>query len=299
MHVGFIGLGRMGFPMLSNLCAARHKLTVFDSNGGPLARAAELEGVTAGENAAHVAGQCDVLFTVLPNDDIVREVYMGTGGIAEGAREGLVTCDCSTVSPDVSEQLGIALAEKGVSHMDTPMLGSQPQAVDGEIFFIVAGDASKLDQVAPLLEVMGKQHMHVGRQQGTANRIKLIHNMLGAVNSVAVAESLALCKSAGIDAETFCRVVCEGNGMARTTYFEKRAQRVSQGNFEPTFILDLMLKDTTLALKLINQQNVPTPIMNETRSTYDEAARAGWGQEDFSAVSRVMEKRIGRKLFGD
>jgi 3-hydroxyisobutyrate dehydrogenase len=155
-----------------------------------------------------------------------------------------------------------------------------------------------MTQIAPLLEVMGKQHMHVG-SHGTANRIKLIHNMLGAVNSVAVAESLALCKSAGIDAETFCRVVREGNGMARTTYFDKRAQRVSQGNFEPTFLLGLMLKDTSLALNLIDQAKVPTPIMNETRATYEEAQRAGWGQEDFSAVSRVMEKRLGRKLFGD
>lgn len=298
MNVGFIGLGRMGFPMLSNLCAAGHKLIVFDRNGGALARAAELEGVTAGESAAHVAGKCDVLFTVLPNDDIVREVYTGQAGIAEGAREGLVTCDCSTVSPEVSEELGAALTAKGISHMDTPMLGSQPQAVDGTIFFIVAGDAGKLDRVVPLLEAMGKQHMHVGGH-GAANRIKLIHNMLGAVNSVAVAESLALCKSAGIDAETFYRVVCEGNGNARTAYFEKRAQRVSQGNFEPAFSLDLMLKDTSLALKLIDRQGVPTPIMHETRSTYDEAARAGWGDEDFSAVSRVMEKRLGRKLFGD
>lgn len=296
MNVGFIGLGTMGFPMASNLANSGHNLIVFDSDAGVRERAAGLNGAAAAKSPGDAAARSDALFTVLPNDDAVREVYLGGEGIVEGAREGLVTCDCSTVSPEVSETLNATLSDRGVAHMDTPMLGSQPQAVDGEIFFIVGGDEGRLGEIAPLLDIMGKQHIHVGAS-GTGNRIKLIHNVLGAVNSVAVAESLAVCKSAGVDAETFYQVVCQGNGMAYNTYFGKRAQRVSGDNFDPTFTLDLMLKDVTLALKLIGDAGVPTPIMNETRATYDEGARAGWGKEDFSAVSRVIEKRIGKKLF--
>ena len=82
------------------------------------------------------------MFTCLPNDAIVREVYLGANGIAGGARAGLVTCDCSTVSPESTLELHRALATKGITHLDTPMLGSQPQAVSGEIFFIVGGDAA-------------------------------------------------------------------------------------------------------------------------------------------------------------
>lgn len=302
MDIGFIGLGRMGHPMAANLAAAGHALTVFDSSPRAMERATGLAGVTAASNASEVAARSVVLFTVLPSDEIVREVYTGNGGILEGVSEeagaGLVTCDCSTVSPECSEQLSVALAEKGIRHMDTPMLGSQPQAVDGEIFFIAAGDPEPMKIISPLLDVMGKQSMYVGAS-GMANRIKLIHNMLGAVNATAVAETLALCKSAGVDAETLYQVVCEGNGMARTTYFEKRAQLVSQGHFDPTFTLGLMFKDTDLALKMIDKANIPTPIMKETKNTYEEALQAGWEEQDFSAVSHVIEKRIGKKLFGD
>ena len=297
MNVGFIGLGRMGHPMAANLAAAGHALTVFDSNPQAMERATGIAGATAASSASEVAAQSAVLFTVLPSDEVVREIYTGGGGVLEGASAGLVTCDCSTVSPECSEQLSAALAAKSIRHMDTPMLGSQPQAVAGEIFFIAAGDAETMKIISPLLDVLGKQSMYVGAS-GMGNRIKLIHNMLGAVNSAAVAETLALCKSAGVDAETLYQVVCQGNGMARTTYFEKRAQLVSQGQFDPTFTLGLMFKDTDLALKMIDKANIPTPIMKETRATYEEGLQAGWEDEDFSAVSHVIEKRIGKKLFG-
>ncbi|MCZ6628336.1 MAG: NAD(P)-dependent oxidoreductase [SAR324 cluster bacterium] len=297
MKIGFIGLGRMGYPMARNLAGAGHELLVFDSHSMAMESLREEAGVTPMAGVGEVAAQTQIVFTVLPNNDIVREVYLGAEGIAAGAREGTVTCDCSTVGPEVSEEISAALHPKGVTHFDTPMLGSQPQAVDGEIFFIVAGDAAQLGKAAPLLEVMGKMHMHVG-PSGTANRIKLIHNALGAVNSVAVAESLALCARLEVDPEIFYQVVSNGGGMAYSTYFGKRAQRVSAGQFDPTFTLELMLKDVGLALQLAEQAHVPVPIMEETRQTYQEGADNGWGQDDFSAVSRVIEKRMGKKLFG-
>lgn len=297
MQVGFIGLGTMGFPMARNLAAAGYELSVCDNRPQVLRDAEALPSVTALGSPREVAAKSDVLFTVLPNDDIVREVYLGAEGIAAGIRADSVTCDCSTVSPEVSESLSEALNTRGVTHMDTPMLGSQPQAAEGQIFFIVAGEQAQLARIAPLLDVMGKTHMHVG-PSGTANRIKLIHNALGAVNSAAVAESLALCIRAEVDPEIFYQVVCNGGGMAYSTYFDKRAQRVTRGDFSPTFTLNLMLKDLGLAHALAQRADVPVPIMEETLRTYREAAENGWGGEDFSAVSRVIEKRIGKKLFG-
>ena len=97
MKVGFIGLGTMGFPMCSNLSSAGHGIIVFDSNSATLERAAELEGAAVVDSPEETARGADVVFTVLPNDQIVREVYLGDGGIAAGAHSGLVTCDCSTV----------------------------------------------------------------------------------------------------------------------------------------------------------------------------------------------------------
>jgi 3-hydroxyisobutyrate dehydrogenase len=179
--------------------------------------------------------------------------------------------------------------------MDTPMLGSLPQAIEGQIFFIVGGDPESLPRITPYLDIMGKLNMHVG-PSATGNRIKLIHNGLAAVTSVAVAEALAMAVQSGVNPEVFFEVVRNGGGMAYGTYFERRAKRIFDGEFSPTFMLELMRKDATLAAQLAEQAKVPAPLLKETQATYDEAFQAGWGREDFSAVTHVIERRIGRKL---
>lgn len=295
--VGFIGLGTMGGPMAANLAKARVPLVVFDTSATASRRLAQLDSVAVASTPGGVAGRVGVLFTCLPNDAAVHEVYLGRDGVLGGARPGLVTCDCSTVSPETTLAVAAALGARGVHHMDTPMLGSQPQAVSGEIFFIVAGEQSRLDVIRRYLDVMGRLHMYVG-PSGTANRVKLLHNGLAAVVSVAVAEALAVCVTSGVDPRTFDEVVRNGGGMAYGTYFERRVRRILDGDFSPTFTAELMRKDAGLDLELARAAGVPTPMLEEARRTYDEAVAAGWGGEDFSAVTHVVEKRIGRPLSG-
>ena len=296
-RVGFIGLGTMGMPMAANLARAGVELVVHDASPPALTAAARLPGASAAGSVAEVAARAGVVFTCLPNDAIVREVYLGAEGIASAAPAGLVTCDCSTVSPDVTTAVHAGLKARGADHLDTPMLGSQPQAVDGQIFFIVGGEAARVPTVAPYLAIMGKMHMYVG-SSGMGNRVKLIHNGLAAVTAVAVAEALAVCVQSGVDPTTFYEVVRNGGGMAYGTYFERRAKRIFDGEFSPTFMLELMRKDAMLALALARSVQVPAPMLEETKRTYDEAVDSGWGREDFSAVTHVVEKRIGRRLSG-
>jgi 3-hydroxyisobutyrate dehydrogenase-like beta-hydroxyacid dehydrogenase len=293
--VGFIGLGTMGMPMAANLAKAGIRLVVHDANAAAADQAGTLPGAAVARSAADVAAQSSVLFTCLPNDDIVRAAYLGAGGIATGGKAGLVTCDCSTVSPEATLDVSRTLAARGITHMDTPMLGSQPQAVSGEIFFIVGGEQAKLERITRYLEIMGKMHMYVG-SSAMGNRVKLIHNGLAAATSVAVAEALAVCVQSGVDPYTFYDVVRNGGGMAFGTYFDRRAKRIFDGEFSPTFLCELMRKDVGLALALAHASKVPAPILEETKRTYDEAVDGGWGKEDFSAVTHVIEKRIGRKL---
>ena len=293
--VGFIGLGTMGGPMAANLAKAGTPLVVYDTSAAATAAAAKQSGVTSAASPGEVAARVAVLFTCLPNDDIVRAVYLAPGGVGAGGRAGLVTCDCSTVSPEATLEVAAGLKARGIAHMDTPMLGSQPQAVSGEIFFIVGGERDKLDTIKPYLDIMGRLHMYVGGPS-MGNRVKLIHNGLAAATSVAVAEALAVCVQSGVDPYTFYDVVRSGGGMAFGTYFDRRAKRIFDGDFSPTFMCELMRKDAGLALALARTSKVPTPVLEETKRTYDEAVDSGWGKEDFSAVTHVIEKRIGRKL---
>jgi 3-hydroxyisobutyrate dehydrogenase-like beta-hydroxyacid dehydrogenase len=294
-RVGFIGLGTMGGPMAANLARAGVGLVVHDANAAAAAALARAPGVRVAGSAAEVAGAAAIVFTCLPSDAIVRAVYLGDGGVASGGRPGLVTCDCSTVSAETTVEVHRALAAKGITHMDTPMLGSQPQAVSGEIFFIVGGDPGAVAAIAPHLAVMGRLHLYVG-PAGTANRVKLIHNGLAAVTAVAVAEALAVAVQSGVDPYVLDEVVRQGGGMAYGTYFDRRARRILDGDFSPTFAAALMLKDVRLALDLARGAGVPAPLLDEAARTYDEAVKAGWGAQDFSAVTHVVEQRIGRSL---
>src|SRR5215510_13627371 len=293
--VGFIGLGTMGGPMAANLAKAGVPLVVYDASPAAAAATGKLSGVTVAASPGEVASRVGVLFTCLPNDAIVRAVYLDAGGIGAGGRAGLITCDCSTVSPEATLAVAAGLAQRGIVHMDTPMLGSQPQAVSGEIFFIVGGEQSKLETIKPYLDIMGRLHMYVG-SSASGNRIKLAHNGLAAVISVAVAEALAAVVQSGADPYVFYDVVRNGKGMAFGTYFDRRVKRMLDGDFSPTFMAELMLKDVGLALDLARAAKVPAPILEETKKTYGEAVANGWGKEDFSAVTHVIEKRIGRKL---
>ncbi len=293
--VGFIGLGTMGGPMAANLAKAGVPLVVYDASPAAAAAAAVPPGVPVAGSPGDVAARVAVLFTCLPNDDVVRAVYLGPGGIAAGARAGLVTCDCSTVSPEATLAVAAGTAARGIVHMDTPMLGSQPEAVSGEIFFIVGGDRAKLDAITPYLAIMGRLHMYVG-PSASGNRVKLLHNGLAAVTAVAVAEALATCVQADVDPHVFYDVVRNGGGMAFGTYFDRRVKRMLDGDFSPTFMAELMLKDVGLALAQARAAKVPTPMLEEAQRTYGEAVALGWGKEDFSAVTHVIERRVGRRL---
>jgi 3-hydroxyisobutyrate dehydrogenase-like beta-hydroxyacid dehydrogenase len=296
-EIGFVGLGRMGLPMARNLAGAGYRVHAYDVAPAAMARAADVPGVVSHASPREVAAASTVVFTTLPNDAIVREAYLGASGLLAGGRPGLVTCDCSTVSPGVTVEIHRAAEARGIRHLDTPMLGSTPQAESGEIFFMVGGDPAAMPTIQPLLDVMGRLTMHVGAP-GTGNRLKLLHNALGAVNAVAVAESLALCDSVGVDPRTYYEVVKHGGGMAYSTYFDRRVLRVIEGQYAPTFTLELMLKDVTLAAEMAGALLPKLPILGETLRAYAEGQRRGSGTEDFSAVTHVLEDRVGHPLFG-
>ena len=297
-HVGFIGLGHMGLPMAGNLGKAGHTVHVFDKSSQAMEQAAKIPGAKLAASAAEAATKAEVLFTALPNNEIVKAVYLGGEGIASGGGKGLITCDCSTVSPEVTRELHASLAKKGISHMDTTMLGSTPQAKDGQIFFIVGGDKANLPRIAPYLQAMGKAHHHVGGPSAS-NSVKLMHNVLAAINAKAVSEALAVCLKSGIPLEDFYHVVVNGGGQGYSTYFNSRVMRMQSGNFDATFTLELMNKDVNLAVAIAEGLGGPTDVMKATQKAYNEAVKnPEWAKQDLSAVTHLMEKQIGKTVKG-
>jgi 3-hydroxyisobutyrate dehydrogenase-like beta-hydroxyacid dehydrogenase len=293
--IGFVGLGAMGFPMTRALADAGNSLRVFDLSSETLARAASHESVGAASDLAEIAAHCGIVFTCLPNDAVIRETYLGTAGLAPHILPGALTIDCSTVSPGVTNEIYSALRKRGVFHLDAAMLGSVPQAETGEIGFVVGGEREAFDRAAPLLDILGRFRRHAG-PSGSGNRVKLIHQLLVAVNAVTVAEAIALCRASDTDLDCFYDVVCGGGGFAYSKYFEKRVPRMRAGEFQPLFALSLMRKDAGLARELAETCGMPAPMLAGALLALDQAEEAGWGTEDFSAVAHLYERAIGRAL---
>lgn len=293
--VGFIGLGTMGLPMTRVLTEHGIVVLAYDADRAACERADEIAGVHVAASVAEVAADVGVLFTCLPNDQIVRGVYLGAGGVIETITSGAITVDCSTVSPAITRQINAVLAGKRVRHMDAAMLGSLPQAEAGEIGFVVGGEPHAFEEIAPLLDTLGRFRKYAG-PPGSGNQIKLVHQMLVAVNAVAVAESMALCLATGTDLDAFYEVVCGGGGFAYSRYFEKRVPRMRAGDFSPLFMLSLMTKDIMLTQGLARNAKVETPLLDHVVETFMKAGQEDWGGEDFSAVAHLYEAAIGRRF---
>lgn len=290
--IGFIGLGAMGAPMLKRLAEGMNADQVFGydlSADIAKTRCAEA-GATVSASISEIGAASDILFSCVPNNDVLREVYLGDGGVASAARPGTVTIDCSTVGPDVTVEVHDGLKAKGIQHLDASMLGSVKQANEGTISFVVGGEAEALDTARPALEKVGGLVRHCG-PSGAGNQMKLLHQILVAGHAVAVAETMALCEEVGADADAFFDIVTQGTGFAYSRYFENRVPRMKDGDFSPLFMLKFMLKDARLARAMTTSEGT-LPALDAVIATLEAGDESGLGDDDFSAAMKVVSGRF-------
>src|SRR6266403_3614124 len=197
--VGMIGLGIMGRPMAKNILKAGYPLVVHSRSEGPVQELVGA-GAKAASSPGDVAGQVEVLITMLPNSPEVELVALGRDGIIEGAKKGLLYLDMSTISPLVSQKVGKALGGKGVRMLDGPVSGGEKGAIDAALSIMVGGEKADFDQALPLLQALGKTITHLG-PLGAGGFTKLANQIIVAMNLTALGEALTLAKKAGLDRE--------------------------------------------------------------------------------------------------
>ena len=285
-NIGFVGVGTMGTPMASNLVKAGYALVVYDRMAEKLKPLTAL-GAKVASSAAEVARQCDVVMTMLPADPAVKDVVLGAGGIAEGAAAGLIVIDSSTVLPATSKHIAAELAKIGVAVLDAPVTGSEPQAIDGKLTFIVGGDKDIYEKCLPLFKAMGKTTFHMG-PNGAGSYTKLANNTISAITLVAFSEGVVLATKAGIDPKLFVDVISIGG--ARSGQIDNKAPKVLSRDFHPNFATALMYKDLGLAGEVARELNVPTPAMAIAREMLNIAIAKGYGLEDVCSVVKCYEE---------
>jgi 2-hydroxy-3-oxopropionate reductase len=292
MKIGFIGLGIMGKPMAKNLLKAGYSLVVNDINKEAVAEVVA-SGATEAASAKEVAQQSDVVITMLPNSPHVQTVVLGEGGVIEGAKEGLIVVDMSSISPIVSREVAAELAKKGVVMLDAPVSGGEPKAIDGTLAIMVGGPEETFKVVEPILQVMGSSVTLVG-EIGSGNTTKLANQIMVAANIAGMSEALVLATKANVDPEKVFKAI--RGGLAGSTVLDAKAPLVLEGNFKPGFRIDLHIKDLQNAIDTASSVKTPTPISNSVIEMMRALSSDGKGSDDHGGLVQWYEKEAGIKV---
>lgn len=285
LNVGFIGLGRMGLGMASNLQRKGFALTVYDINTSAVDALAKL-GARAAGSVADATRDMDIVITMLPNSAVVLEIVSGPDGVLAHARKGAVIMDMSTVEPDVTDRLTRAAIAQGNSFVDAPVGRLASHADRGESLFMVGATEADYATVMPLLEAMGTTIHHCGGP-GSGTRTKLVNNYLAVVSCQLNAEALTLSQRFGLSLEKTLDVLygtTATNGQLKIAWPDK----VLKGDIAPGFTIDLAHKDLTLIVEAANTVKSPMPIGAAAREAFSTARARGFGGNDFSAMVDVL-----------
>jgi 3-hydroxyisobutyrate dehydrogenase-like beta-hydroxyacid dehydrogenase len=288
--IGLIGLGLMGRPMGMNLLKAGHTLTVWNRTA---ARADELvkAGAVLAKTPREVASSSDVLLSIVSDPSALESVLWGQDGKSDGAlggmKKGSIYIDSSTVSPALAKRIGAACKEREVGFLDAPVTGGDWGAREGNLVFMIGGDAEILKQVEPVLGVMGKKWFYLG-PNGAGQTIKLAMNAILALEVGAVAEAIGLVTKAGLAGEQLFEVL--QSSMGRSGLLDLKTPLMLKGDYKPSFPLRLMHKDLGLALELANQLGVALPTTAAAREVYNYVKGEAKEDLDYSAVMRFWKK---------
>lgn len=291
-RLGYIGLGIMGGAMARNLLKAGFEVTVHNRSPAKM-EALVAEGATAATSPREVAERSDIVFTNLPDSPDVERVALGKDGVMEGAREGMVFVDHSTIKPASSRKIAEAFAAANVISLDAPVSGGDVGARDGTLTIMVGGEEKGLEKVRPALEAMGNTITHVGGP-GAGQIAKACNQIMVAAQMVAEAELLILAKKAGADPVKVVDAI--KGGAAQCWTLDQKPPRLFQGNRDPGFKAHMQLKDLEIVLATAREIGSAMPMTEVTTKLFGDQVKAGEGELDNSAVIGVIERISGVQL---
>jgi 3-hydroxyisobutyrate dehydrogenase-like beta-hydroxyacid dehydrogenase len=292
--ISYLGLGTMGSGMASNLLKAGYKLTVWNRSAErcePFAR----KGARVADTPADAVRGTELVMHSLSNDQAVEDVVFGPKGILTGIKEGQIAVDMSTVLPATSLREQEAYSKHGVDFLDAPVFGSKQESADAKLWIMVAGNKAIFEKVKPVLEHLG-QSIHYFGKNGNATAMKLVGNLIVALELEALAEGLVLAQKAGLDLRTVMEVVKVAD--FRSPLLVSNGQNVLKRDFSPSFALKLMLKDADLIAKFSESLESPTPALRVVQKNLASAVALGYGQENASALIKALQKEADVEVNG-
>ena len=295
--IGFIGLGIMGKPMAHNLLKAGYPLT-FYARKPEVIQEMTAAGAVSVSSPRLVAESTDIVITIVTADPQVRQIMLGSEGLLEGASEGQLFVEMSTISPLTTREIAELASKKGVHVMDAPVSGGEAGAKNATLTIIAGGRKQDFDRCLDIFKVLGNEEniFHVG-PLGIGQTVKMVNQFIGGIIMAAIAEGLVLGIKAGAEPRVMNEVISVSSG--NSTLFQARVEDyILKGNFEPGFFLDLKKKDLGIGISMAKALNVPTPIGAAAYQMFTAASNLGAGKLDFSAVCKAIETLSGVKISG-
>jgi 3-hydroxyisobutyrate dehydrogenase len=283
--IGWIGLGNMGVPMVKNLLKAGFSVTIYNRTASKTGPLKELGAGTADSPAALLA-TCDVVITMVSDDEALRQIHNAENGLlsgASGSPQSHLVIDMSTVSPATSRELAKELAGKGIGYLDAPVAGSVKPAEDAQLVIMVGGKKEVYEKALPIFGSLGKISFLLG-DQGAGNTAKLGINLLLAFNIQGLAETVLFAQSNGIAAKDMLAIISESalaNGITRI-----KTNNILDNNYKAAFALKHLAKD----LRLAKEQGLQTPAGLLMEEGFQEALRDGLGDQDIISILNHLKK---------
>ena len=291
--IGFIGLGNMGAPMAVNLVKAGHRVIGYDVNPNAV-QALAASGVQAASSAAQAARGAELVITMLPAGEHVREVWLHQGGLIEAVKSSKpLLIDCSTIDVESARVVTEAARAAGLEMLDAPVSGGVGGATAATLTFMVGGSETAFARGLPILQAMGKNIVHAGGP-GAGQAAKICNNMMLAINMVGVSEGFLLARKLGLDWDKLFQVASTSSGQswALSNYCPAPGPvpaAPSNRDYAAGFTAALMLKDVKLSQAAADATGSPTPLAAHAMSFYQAVVDAGDGAKDFSVVFRWLE----------
>jgi 3-hydroxyisobutyrate dehydrogenase-like beta-hydroxyacid dehydrogenase len=293
-EIGFIGLGRMGTAMAANLTAAGRPVIAYVRRENQVARLKEL-GLKPTTDFGDLL-DCELVISMLPDDDAVRHVVFGSkedhsGGLADGLMQGAIHLSMSTISTACAAELTAAHAEAGQGYVAAPVFGNPEAARTRQLFVVAAGAPGDLVRCQPIFDCLGQRTFAVGENPQEANLIKLLGNMMTATAIEMIAESVAVIRKRGLDPQPFIDIMTSTmfGGRTHRIYGEKVVRRT----YAAGFILPLVLKDVRLALAEAEKASTPMPSVGVVRDRLITAIARGYDGLDWTVLGKVAAEEAG------
>jgi 3-hydroxyisobutyrate dehydrogenase len=284
-NIGVVGLGAMGRGMAASLRRAGWNVHVCDVRL-EATQAFAAEGGVACATPAEMAGQCDIVISVVVNAEQTEAVLFGDGGATSTMQPGSLFVMCSTVPPTWSAELEARLAARGLLYLDAPISGGAAKAASGDITMMTAGTAAAYAKANGALESMAAKVYKLGDKAGNGSKVKIINQLLAGVHIAAAAEAMALGLREGVAANDLYEVITHSAG--NSWMFENRMAHVLAADYTPLSAVDIFVKDLGLVLDTARASKFPLPLSATAHQMFMQASTAGFGKEDDSAVIKIF-----------